>query len=138
MASDEEYEAFYESLGRHYPESQIVYQEALGRTRRIVVRSYLRRFAAHGLTLFDVGCNAGDYSLFYASLGQPAHGIDISASLIEEAKAKAERSGLSKATFEVANAETYMGAPRDAVLFSEVLEHVRRPQAALKSILRSL
>jgi 2-polyprenyl-3-methyl-5-hydroxy-6-metoxy-1,4-benzoquinol methylase len=138
MESEKEYESFYESLGRHYPEDKIVYGEALGRARRGVVCSYLRRFADQRLSLLDVGCNAGYYSLYFASLGSRAHGIDISPSLIAKAESEAVRLRLQHATFEVANIETYESGPWDIVLFSEVLEHLRRPEEALRSIVKCL
>jgi 2-polyprenyl-3-methyl-5-hydroxy-6-metoxy-1,4-benzoquinol methylase len=134
MESEKAYESFYEALGERYPEEKIVYEEALGRARRKVVCSYLRRFAARGLDLLDVGCNAGHYSLYYASQGSRAHGIDISPSLVAKAEAKAVRLRLRRATFEVANIEAYESGPWDVVLFSEVLEHLMRPEEALNSI----
>ncbi len=62
MESEEEYEAFYESLGKSHPEGDVVYAEGLGRARRSIVCSYLERFSAQCLTLLDVGCNSGDYT----------------------------------------------------------------------------
>ena len=138
MESEEEYEAFYESLGKSYPESQVVYEEALGRARRAIVRSYLERFSAQGLTLLDVGCNSGEYTLFYASLGREVWGIDISRSLVATAVSRANQLNLRNASFEVANVETYRGGPYDAILFSEVLEHLRNPATALESLARCL
>ncbi len=138
MASEESYRAFYDALGRTYPETDVVFSEALGQTRRIIICSHLRRLASQACNLFDVGCNDGHLTLYYASLGPKAHGIDISASLVEKARAKASDMGLRNASFEVANIEAFNGGPFDAVLFSEVLEHLRRPELALDSIARCL
>ncbi len=110
MSSDEAYTAFYETLGRSYPEGRVVYEEPLGRARRKLIHGYLRAFADRGFFLLDVGCNGGDYVLHYASLGGTAHGIDISSSLISAAATRAARENLLTATFEVANAEAFSGA----------------------------
>ena len=134
MSSEEAYAAFYERLGKCYPESEVVYAEPLGRARRTMILACLKVFAARGFSLLDAGCNSGDYSLHYASLGGVPHGIDISRSLISAAVARAAAANLTKATFQVGNVETYTGGPYDAVLFSEVLEHLRDPRSAVQCL----
>jgi len=138
MSSEEAYTGFYETLGKCYPESQVVYAEPLGRARRKMIFACLRAFAARRFSLLDAGCNSGDYALYYASLGGIVHGIDISTSLISAAVARAARANLAEATFEVGNVEICSGGPYDAVLFSEVLEHLRDPLSAMQCLARCL
>ena len=135
FAEDAEFRRWNE--GRK-PESRFVYDEPLGRARRIIIRACLRGFASRGFSLLDVGCNLGHYCLYYATIGGLAHGIDISVSLVSAAEERATEMGLRGASFEVANAESFSGGPYDVVLCSEVLEHFRHPERALASFGRCL
>ena len=134
MASDEEYASFYERLGREYPETEVVHSED-PRRYQAVLREILP-FAAGGRAMLDLGCNDGVFTIPYCRAGGSAHGVDISPSLVDKARAGAE--GLD-ATFEVANAEMYR--PRkefDLVLLSEVLEHVRHPDLVVRTVVAAL
>ncbi len=129
MQSAERYREFYESLGTSYPETDVVHGD--DRRRFAAILREISRFARQGARLLDIGCNDGVYVVPYCRAGGTAHGIDISAALVERAKQKAR--GL-RATFEVADIETYAPADRyDLVLMSEVLEHVRRPELAVRN-----
>src|SRR5947199_3702190 len=44
--------------------------------------------------VFDAGCGTGEHTLLAASLGATAYGVDLSATAIERARAKATERGL--------------------------------------------
>lgn len=133
MGSVDCYREFYDRLGKEYDETAAVYSTRLGRVRFRAVSRYLRPFARRHLHLLDIGCNDGVYSLAYCRMGGVAHGIDISRSLVEKARAKARLAGLSP-TFEVGDIEERRPPPiYDVVLMSEVLEHLRNPEHAIRN-----
>lgn len=133
MQSVDDYRQFYDRLGREYEETASVYSTRLGRVRfRAVVRQ-LQPFARSHSRLLDVGCNDGVYSIPYCRLGGTAHGIDISRALVEKAREKCATQQLP-ATFEVADIEEFRATEEfDIVLMSEVLEHVRNPEVAVRN-----
>ncbi len=64
----------------------------------------------HGDVL-DVGCGEAAISLHLAEQGYTTLGLDLSPTAIDLARREAERRGLSKATFEVADISTFTGYP---------------------------
>lgn len=62
---------------------------------------------AAGRRILDVGCGAGALTLEAARRGSEALGVDISAPLIETARARAGRFGLAGARFVRADAQTH-------------------------------
>lgn len=132
MDSAEAYREFYDRLGHDYEETEAVYSTRLGRVRYRAVVSELTPFARCHARLLDIGCNDGVYTIPYCQLGGVAHGLDISAALIEKAKARASEAKLS-ATFEVGDIEECSLRPEyDVILMSEVLEHFRSPETAVR------
>jgi 2-polyprenyl-3-methyl-5-hydroxy-6-metoxy-1,4-benzoquinol methylase len=136
MKDSQAYSDFYEELGAKYPETEFVHKNRGVGTRYWTVIQELRPFAIKGLSLLDVGCNDGVYSIHYAELGGNVVGADISKSLIEKARLKAKDLGVSdRCLFVQSDAESLqLDRKFDIVLFSEVLEHMRNPSRALKAI----
>src|ERR1700733_15399030 len=62
----------------------------------------------HGDVL-DVGCGEGAISLTLAELGHTCVGLDLSPTAIELARREAEKWGLTKAAFEVADISSFTG-----------------------------
>jgi 2-polyprenyl-6-hydroxyphenyl methylase/3-demethylubiquinone-9 3-methyltransferase len=93
----------------------------------------------NGLTVLDIGCGGGILSEPLARLGAAVTGIDPVEASIQAAKAHAAQSGLT-ITYRAALAEDLAaeGAVFDAVIASEVIEHVIGPQEFLLTCRRIL
>jgi len=90
-----------------------------------------------GSRVLDVGCGNGIISRGVGKEGYQVHGIDISEKAIEKAKALTT---LPNVTFDNISAEQLVadGNKFDAVICSEVLEHLNHPQKLLKVLYDSL
>lgn len=88
-------------------------------------------------TVLDVGCGNGLITRSMGKAGYAVKGIDISDKAI--AKAKADNT-LPNVSFDVVSAEelAVSSVQYDAVLCSEVLEHLQDPGSLLKVLYRSL
>jgi 2-polyprenyl-3-methyl-5-hydroxy-6-metoxy-1,4-benzoquinol methylase len=92
---------------------------------------------AKGGTVLDVGCGNGIITKSMGKAGFKMNGIDISEKAIEKAKSSND---LPNVSFEVVSAEE-LAVNRfqyDAVICSEVLEHLNEPQSLLKVLHQSL
>jgi len=90
-----------------------------------------------GSKVLDVGCGNGIISRGIGEEGYEVHGIDISDKAIEKAKALTT---LKNVTFENISAEQLVadGKKYDAVICSEVLEHLNHPEKLLEVLYDSL
>ena len=77
------------------------------------------------LHVADIGCGTGTQSRLWAELGHKAYGLDINAALIEIAKARAGKNGMT-IQFDVGSATKlpYPDASMNVALLPELLEHV--------------
>ncbi|MFH0829542.1 MAG: class I SAM-dependent methyltransferase [Candidatus Aenigmatarchaeota archaeon] len=98
------------------------------------VSDMVRKYGKGDIDLLDVGCAFGIFS-FFADKGWKIHGIDRNPERI----AKAKRSTLGNATFNVGDAETFeTGKKFDVVIALDIIEHLVHPDACLKRISDSL
>jgi len=84
-------------------------------------------------TVLDVGCGNGIISLQLGKQGYRVHGIDMSDKSVENAKRK---NPFSNVTFSVMDAETLRasGQRYNAIVCSEVLEHLHHPSGLVKQL----
>ena len=88
-------------------------------------------------SVLDVGCGNGIISLNLGKEGYTIHGIDMSEKSIENAK---EKNPFSNVSFSAMDAETMRasGLRYDAIVCSEVLEHLNNPGSLLKQLFEIL
>jgi len=88
-------------------------------------------------TVLDVGCGNGIISRGIGQHGYIVYGIDISEKAIEKAKSL---TNLPNVSFDVISAEQLVadGKKYDAVVCSEVLEHLNQPEKLLNTLYKSL
>lgn len=91
------------------------------------------------LDVLDVGCGAGTQALAWAGDGHRAHGIDISAPLINLARKRANADGL-QADFRIGSATEmpFATGSSDVVMVSELLEHLADWKSCVDESLRVL
>jgi SAM-dependent methyltransferase len=122
--------SFYEELGQKYPEAEVVYSTLEGRLRRAFVRQFVQ---AQSGTLLDVGCNVGVHLKGYPG---KKIGVDIAPSVLAIAQQR-----IPDGSFYAGSAEamTFLeNESVDAVLCTEVLEHIEHPKAAFAEFCRVL
>jgi 2-polyprenyl-3-methyl-5-hydroxy-6-metoxy-1,4-benzoquinol methylase len=103
---------------------------------KFIVDSLAKAIPAGG-NILDVGCGNGVISRHLGQFGYNVLGIDISQKTIEVARSKNK---LPNVRFDVISAEDLIaqGKQFDAVICSEVLEHLHQPEILLKTLYRSL
>lgn len=85
-----------------------------------------------GARILDVGCGNGNIARGIGSLGYTVVGIDFSADAIQYARSKNTQSNVE---FRVCSAEEVTLAENfDAVICSEVLEHLNQPELLVKTL----
>ncbi len=97
----------------------------------------LKENVQEGATVLDVGCGNGIITRSMGRAGFKVNGIDVSAKAIEKAKSSND---LPNVNFEVVSAEelAISLSKYDAILCSEVLEHLNEPEGLLKVLHQSL
>ncbi len=90
-----------------------------------------------GASVLDVGCGNGIISRGVGEKGYNVYGIDISDKAIEKAKSLTK---LSNVSFDVISAEDLVAAGKryDAVICSEVIEHLNHPEKLLSVLYQSV
>ncbi len=136
MKDNDAYSQFYEEIGSKYPEGQLARVDRRVGTHYWTIMQELIPYARRNSSLLDIGCNDGVFSIPYARLGGYVVGIDISKTLIAKAKTYARSQAVdSRCEFFQSDVESLeLDRQFDVVLFSEVLEHLRNPSFAMKTI----
>ncbi len=91
-----------------------------------------RHLPPAGASILDVGAGTGALALLAAELGYRVTALDLSAGMLEKAKAKAEEKGL-EIEFVVGSSATPPAGPFDAVMERHVLWTTPDPIATLKA-----
>ena len=102
-----------------------------------VINPYLKN---NRLDILDIGCGAGTISFYLASMGHRVTGIDISQKAINECRKSAKKINFENTEFIRASfpEEFVLKKQFDAIIFTEVIEHISNDKQALKKIYKLL
>ncbi len=96
----------------------------------------VKRLQSTSIKILDIGCGNGNISLALGSLGFEVIGIDIDQVSIEMAKS---RNVFSTVSFQVLDANSFdVHDAFDAIVCSEVLEHLTKPKELTEQIYKIL
>lgn len=117
---------------KHLSDPGDEYSKAVDHKRLQFIIKQLEQQQAAGGTVLDVGCGNGIMSRAIAQHGYQVLGIDVSAKAIEKASAIEQ----DNVRFEMMNADELVadGSTYDAVICSEVLEHLSDPSSLLTTL----
>jgi SAM-dependent methyltransferase len=112
------------------------YNRAIHFTQRLALAPWLRVDA--GTRVLDVGCGVGRWSRLLAARGAEVTGVDLSPTMIGEARRRAAAAGLAgRCRFLVQDSAALdAGGPFDLVLGVTVLQHILDPQALRAAVER--
>jgi len=132
-----DFRRFYEEVGEAYPEEEIVYRTLRGWLRKRFIGGWLQ--GKTGVFL-DVGCNAGVYLPMWQ--GNMAVGVDIALTALRRAQkkltAEIPRRNIYLIAGDAQELDFLRPATFDAILCSEVLEHLLHPQKVVQGLARLL
>jgi SAM-dependent methyltransferase len=112
------------------------YNRAIHFTQRLALAPWLRVDA--GTRVLDVGCGVGRWSRLLAARGAEVTGVDLSPTMIGEARRRAAAAGLEgRCRFLVQDSAALdAGGPFDLVLGVTVLQHILDPHALRAAVER--
>jgi 2-polyprenyl-3-methyl-5-hydroxy-6-metoxy-1,4-benzoquinol methylase len=112
------------------------YNRYIQLSQRLALAPWLR--GRRGMRVLDVGCGVGRWSRLMASRGAIVTGVDLSPTMIAEAKRRArERHVLHRCWFEVQDTAVLdAGKGFDLVLGVTVLQHILDPRALRSAVRR--
>lgn len=113
------------------------YNRMIDACQRLALRRWLR--VSPGASVLDVGCGVGRWSCLLAARGARVTGVDISATMIAQARRRAGARGVAgRCRFLVQDlAALDAGGKFDLVLSVTVLQHILEP-AALRAALQRM
>ena len=136
-----DYARFYDLVGADQMEERYYVEHPWALARFHLIGELLRPLAERGAELLDVGCASGYYSVAYASRGGRVTGLDIADSSLALAARRAELAGVAErcswTTGDIRELP-FDDASFDALLMTEVLEHVREARIAVEEAVRVL
>ncbi|MBN9334364.1 class I SAM-dependent methyltransferase [Devosia sp.] len=128
-------ETFWNRMANRYAAAPIAdenaYQTKLAATRRLL---------RPDMELFEFGCGTGSTALIHAAGVRHIRAIDFSERMIEIARSKAEKAGVTNIGFEVGAIESVDLAPEslDMVLGMSILHLLKDKQAAIARVFAAL
>jgi SAM-dependent methyltransferase len=139
--SPDDFEQFYDRIAKDQLEERYIVTYWYSLARFYLVLGLLRPFAEDGSHLLEVGCASGYYATAYARAGGRVTGIDISSAGVQTAARRAGEARVGdRCRFVKADMRKlpFPDDEFDAVVMTEVLEHVREQRLALSEALRVL
>jgi 2-polyprenyl-3-methyl-5-hydroxy-6-metoxy-1,4-benzoquinol methylase len=114
-------------------QNEVTYTKVVDLKRLEFIRQTLASSIPEKGKVLDVGCGNGIISMNLGNWGYDVLGIDVSDKAIENARTKNK---LPNVKFMVKSAEELIaeGPQYDAIICSEVLEHLHQPSALVKTI----
>ncbi len=114
----------------------VFYNRAIDLEQRLALAPWLR--VASGCRVLDLGCGVGRWSRLLAARGAMVTGVDISPTMICEARRRARSEGVAnQCRFEVSDISTLdLEGEFDLVLGVTVLQHILDPEALRAALLR--
>lgn len=121
-------DAFWDRLAKRYA-AQPVADEAAYQTKLAETRKLFRP----DMDILEFGCGTGSTAITHAPLVNHILATDFSARMVEIARAKAEKAGVTNVTFEQADITTMPIEPNryDMVMGHSILHLLSNPQAAV-------
>jgi len=112
------------------------YNKAIHHSQQLALEQWLQ--LPRGTKVLDVGCGVGRWSRMLAARGAEVTGIDLSPTMISEARRRAARQGIAKqCRFLVQDLAVLDAGERfDVVLSVTVLQHILDPQALRAAVQR--
>ena len=112
-----------------------IYNRAIDLEQRLALEPWLRVCA--GMRVLDVGCGVGRWSRMLAARGATVTGVDLSPTMISEARRRAAREGVAaRCRFEVQDLSNLsVDGEYDLVLGVTVLQHILDPEALRAALL---
>ena len=128
----DQFREFYESVGAHYPEDNIVYKTLSGHLRKKWIENKLQDMPAGNL--LDCGCNVGTLSKKWHQ--GPIYGVDISYAVLNRGKYITPRTSFFQA--DLRKLTMLREDSIDNAMACEVIEHLDKPVAFLKHLYQAM
>ena len=101
--------------------------ETIARAKNMLAKVF--RLIPHGSRVLDVGCHTGKFGEFLRQNGCLVSGVEINSSAASVAAQLLDE--VAVGDVEDSNTWQCLGGPFDVILFLDVLEHCRKPEAVL-------
>jgi SAM-dependent methyltransferase len=110
------------------------YNRTIQLEQRLALRPWLR--VAPGTRVLDVGCGVGRWSRMLAARGAQVTGVDLSPTMVEQARRRAAADGVAdRCQFHVQDLSRLdVDGPFDLVLGVTVLQHILDPELLLSAV----